>query len=174
MWFESAFNLTRGARCARRKFPHNECMPSSHVRSWPPLALTFVSALLVGASAVYWVLGIQSIASPQVQVAPLAAAPDAPQSKDLVRAMGGKPLVPASAPPALSTQFQLVGVVAGPVGKGYALLAAGSAAPKAYTVGSALADGLVLQSVSARGARIGPSMQGPSSLELTLPKPHGW
>ncbi|MFM6992307.1 MAG: type II secretion system protein N [Rhodoferax sp.] len=136
--------------------------------------MSFLTALLAAASVVYWVLGVMGLPS-QHTPGPLAmAVPDAAPAHDLARALGGNLQTPASAPVVPSTQYQLVGVVAGPVGKGYALLAVGSAAPKAYTVGSALSDGLVLQSVSARGAKIGATVQGPTTLELALPKPHGW
>jgi general secretion pathway protein C len=136
--------------------------------------MTFASALLAGASVVYWVLGATG---PQHAPAPAAqalAAPDAPGAKDLAMALGGKLIAPASVPVVPATQYQLLGVVAGAVGKGHALLVVGAAPPKAYTVGSALGEGMVLQSVSSRSAKIGASMQGPSTLELTLPKPQGW
>jgi general secretion pathway protein C len=136
--------------------------------------MTFVSALLAGASVVYWVLGATRLQHLPVPVAPVMATPDAPNAKDLARALGGKLTAPVGAPVVPSTPYQLLGVVAGPVGKGYALLVVGSAPAKAYTVGSALGEGMVLQSVSARGAKIGASLQGPSTLELALPKPQGW
>jgi general secretion pathway protein C len=149
-------------------------MPTSHPRPWTLYVLTFSVALLAGASVVYWVLGTMGVANQRVQAASVDTKSDAPDAKDLARALGGPSLAPASAPSAASTQYQLLGVVAGPVGKGYALLVVGSAAPKAYTVGTALAEGLVLQSVSARGAKLGATLLGPTTLELALPKPHGW
>jgi general secretion pathway protein C len=91
----------------------------------------------------------------------------------LARVLGAD-LAPQVKPVELvSTQYQLLGVVAGPVGKGYALLVIGGAPPKAYTVGSALVEGQVLQSVSARGAKIGASLQSEAAIELSLPKPPG-
>jgi len=149
-------------------------MHASQARSWTLYALTFTVAVLAGASAVYWVLSTQSIAQRGLQAAPVEWMGDGPAAIELARALGGKPVAPASTPAPASTQYQLVGVVAGPVGKGYALLAVGSAAPKAYTVGSAIGEGLVLQSVSARGAKMGLTLHGPATLELALPKPHGW
>lgn len=94
----------------------------------------------------------------------------APDAKELARALGGDLVVQSKPVESTSTQYQLLGVVAGPVGKGYALLVVGSAPPKTYTVGAALGDGQVLQSVSVRGARIGPSLQGEATVELSLPK----
>ena len=136
--------------------------------------MSFGSALVAGASVVYWVLAVTGLPNQQAPAANAMAAPDAVSAKALARALGGDLQAPASSPALPSTQYQLAGVVAGPVGKGYALLAVGSAPAKAYTVGAALPDGMVLQSVSARGAHIGATVQGPTSLELALPKPHGW
>ncbi len=136
--------------------------------------MSFGSALLAGASTVYWVLGLMSLPHQHMPAAMALAAPDDSSSKDLARALGGKAQAPASTAAAPSTQYQLLGVLAGPVGQGYALLAIGSAAPKAFTVGAALGEGMVLQSVSARGAKLGVSLQGPTTIELALPKPHGW
>jgi len=135
--------------------------------------MTFSVALLAGASAVYWALSTASLASQRVPAASLDPKMEGPDAKDLARTLGGKSNAPESATAVPSTQYQLLGVVAGPVGKGYALLVVGSAAPKAYTVGTALADGLVLQSVSARGAKLGATVQGPTTLELALPQPRG-
>jgi general secretion pathway protein C len=132
--------------------------------------LTFVTALLATASAVYWVLGIAGVAGQRSQAAAVLAGPSAPEVKDLARALGGDVALQAKPVETTSTQYQLLGVVAGPVGKGYALLVVGGAPPKAYTVGTALGDGQVLQSVSARGARIGSTLQGETAVELSLPK----
>jgi general secretion pathway protein C len=139
-------------------------------RSWMLYLTTFLVALLAAASAVYWVMGVAGVAGQRPQGASVMANVTAPDAKELARALGGDLAEQSKPVETTSTQFQLLGVVAGPVGKGYALLVVGSAAPKAYTVGSALGDGQVLQSVSARGARIGPSLQGNATVELSLPK----
>ena len=148
-------------------------MPLASSRPWALYLITFVAALLAAASAVYWVLGIAGVAGQPTQVTSSLIASAAPDAQDLARALGGA-LAPQAKPvDATSTQYQLLGVVAGPVGKGYALLAVDGAPPKTYTVGAALGDGRVLQSVSARGAKIGSSLQGDAAVELSLPKPPG-
>ena len=96
-----------------------------------------------------------------------------PDVQTLVRALGGGGVAAAAIAPAPSMQFQLLGVVAGPVGKGLALLVVGNAPPKAYPVGAHLGDGQVLQSVSVRGVKIGNTVQGETTVELILPKPTG-
>ena len=145
-------------------------MFSAPHRPWALYLTTFLTALLAAASAVYWALGVAGVAGQQTPRASVLVGSAAPDAKDLARALGGDLAVQSKPVETTSTQFQLLGVVAGPVGKGYALLVVGSAPPKAYTVGSALGDGQVLQSVSARGARIGPSLQGNATVELSLPK----
>ena len=145
-------------------------MSTASPRPWALYLLTFVTALLATASAVYWVLGIAGVAGQRSQAAAVLAGPSAPEAKDLARALGGDVALQAKPVETTSTQYQLLGVVAGPVGKGYALLVVGGAPPKAYTVGTALGDGQVLQSVSARGARIGSTLQGETAVELSLPK----
>jgi general secretion pathway protein C len=132
-----------------------------------------LTALLAAASAAYWVLGVAGVAGQRTQAASVLAGPTAPDAKDLARALGGDLALQAKPVETTSTQYQLLGVVAGPVGKGYALLVVGAAPPKAYTVGSAIGEGQVLQSVSARGAKIGSALQGPATVELSLPKPPG-
>ena len=145
-------------------------MATSYPRPWALYLTTFLLALLASASAVYWVFGVVGVAGQRTQGTLVTAAPSAPDVKDLARALGGDLVVQAKPVETTSTQYQLLGVVAGPVGKGYALLVVGSAPPKAYTVGSELGDGQVLQSVSARGARIGRTLQGEAAVELSLPK----
>ncbi len=132
--------------------------------------MTFVTALLAAASAVYWVLGVAGVAGQRTPVTSTPIEPAAPDAKDLARALGGALAPQAKPAEAISTQYQLLGVVAGPVGKGYALLAVDGAPPKTYAVGAALGDGQVLQSVSARGAKIGSTLQGDAAVELALPK----
>jgi len=123
-----------------------------------PLALylaTFLTALLAAASAVYWVLGVADVAGQHTPRASILVGSVAPDTEDLARALGGD-IAPQTKPvETTSTQYQLLGVVAGPVGKGIALMAIGNAPPKAYRVGSTLEGGQVLQSVSKRGALLG-------------------
>ena len=142
-------------------------------RPWTLYLVTFLAALLAAGSATYWVLGTVGLASNRAPSAAVAVSVSPPEAKDLARALGAD-LAPQVKPvEVVGTQYQLLGVVAGPVGKGYALLVIGGAPPKAYTVGSALAEGQVLQSVSARGAKIGASLQSEAAIELSLPKPPG-
>jgi general secretion pathway protein C len=69
----------------------------------------------------------------------------------------------------LSSRFTLLGVVAESDGGGAALISVDGKPPKPYRVGAALDEGLVLQSVQARRAAIGASMQSPPAVTLELP-----
>jgi len=148
-------------------------MATQHSRPWGLYLTTFAAALLAAASAVFWVLGTLGASAQGRAGAPLVASLAAPDTKNLARALGGGLALQSKPAETTSTQYQLLGVVAGSVGKGYALLVVGSAPPKAYTVGSAVGEGQVLQSVSARGAKIGNALQGDVTIELSLPKPPG-
>jgi len=145
-------------------------MQTSVFQIWWIRAATFLVAAMASGSAAWWALtlsrtepwqpSVSALAVPQLDVAVLAQALGA----------GATPLsaAPASAssPP---LAIQLLGVVAGPGGKGHALLLVGDAAPKTYTVGSKLGDGLVLQSVGPRSAQVGTEMKGPPRQTLELP-----
>ncbi len=125
-------------------------------------------------SWVYWGLRLSEVTSAGSTVSaaaapPLAAPPDPTQVGrwlEAPRAAG-----PADAPSARAAggTWVLTGVVAGVSGRGAALVAVDGLSPRAYTVGSPVADGLVLQAVQGRRAQFGPSLQGPPTRVLELP-----
>lgn len=141
---------------------------------WPARLSTFVLAALAAASVVYWGLRwSEPISTPRangdgssqrpidtVRVAQLLGASTAPSSDD-------------EAAPAVNAagRYKLLGVIAKGIGSGLgsALITIDSAPAKPYKVGDKLSDELVLQSVSARGAALAPSMQAPVSFTLEVP-----
>jgi general secretion pathway protein C len=143
-----------------------------------------LSALLVWglavASAVFWGLRLMGSPAPvpaQAQVALHGGLP----AGDLSRLLGAAPAVVTAAqplPPAVASRFVLTGVVAtpGPRGPqaeaapGVALLAVDGKPARAYRVGDALDERLVLRSVGLRSAHIGAS-DGSGEFVLELPKP---
>jgi len=137
------------------KFPDNLSMSTAPPRPWALYLVTFFSALLTAASAVFWALGLADVAGQSTPRASVLVGSAAPDAKDLARALGGDLALQTKPVETTSTQYQLLGVVAGPVGKGIALMATGNSAPEAYRVGSTLEGGQVLQSVSKRGALLG-------------------
>jgi general secretion pathway protein C len=70
---------------------------------------------------------------------------------------------------ALSSRFQLWGVIANASGQGSALISVDGQAPKAYGVGQTLADGVTLINLSARQANLGPASGGAGGFSLTMP-----
>ena len=70
-----------------------------------------------------------------------------------------------------SMRYQLWGVVAGASGQGSALIAIDGQPPKPYRVGQAVSEGVFLQSLGPREARLGAGPEGPSQLSLSLPVP---
>jgi len=148
-------------------------MPMHQSRPWGLYLATFISALCAAASAAFWALGTLAVSEQRAQKASPISQAAAPDAQTLARILGGGAVPAAEAPPNPVTQFQLLGVVAGPMGAGLALLVVGNAPPKAYAVGAALGDGQVLQAVSARGVKIGSTLQGKTTVELALPQPTG-
>ncbi|MEI7514098.1 MAG: type II secretion system protein N [Betaproteobacteria bacterium] len=130
---------------------------------WRVRWATFFVALLAAASVAFWILGFMGMELRPAPGAPVVSSAPVSDATGLARALGGGmvsagALVAPSAP-----SYQLVGVVSGPLGKGVALMAIDNAPPKAYSVGSRVEGGQVLQSVSTRGAVLG-------TTPLELPK----
>ena len=137
--------------------------------------IAFVIWAAVAASAMFWALrlGASSPAAPAHTVAVGAAA--APRG-DLTRLFGAAPVAPAGSTGAvvqtpLSSRFKLVGVAAPRQGGdriGLALIAVDGKPARRYAVGAAVDGDLLLQSVHARGARLG-TLGAPPQVSLDLP-----
>ncbi|HSQ73551.1 MAG TPA: hypothetical protein VLM87_14120 [Rubrivivax sp.] len=141
------------------------------VRWW-----TFLVWALVAASALAWGLKVfvtPQPAPPQARVAEPASA----LRGDLTRLLGADPVAPvakAAPEPAADARFDLVGVVSPrssqAAREGLALIAVDGKPPRAYRVGAVVDGAHVLQTVSARGATLGPR-DGAAVIALTLPPP---
>jgi general secretion pathway protein C len=147
--------------------------PSAAGARWGLRLATLALWALAGASVVYWGLRLSARPVPGVPAGapPAVAVPDA---QALARLLGAGPQAPAAAAPALSpaSRFALVGVLAGrQSGGGAALIAIDGKPAKPYRVGAQVEEGLVLQSVGAREARLGASAKGPHTLTLEMPLP---
>lgn len=125
--------------------------------------------LAAGLSAGYWFLQAKG----QGDWTPVQGlAPSAPQADPdtVARALGA--LTVAEQPmaePAQLARLQLVGVVAQGRGQGAALIAIDGQPPRPWRVGDVVTEGLVLQSLDRRSARLGESRSGPSNLTLEVP-----
>ena len=145
-------------------------MVSNLQSRWPVAAATLLLWALVAASAVYWgfrLMGGRTSAA----VAPLLPRSPGPADPAAVaRLLGASPKVAAAAPvSSLASRFVLVGVVASRTSHGAALIAVDGKPAKPFRVGSAVDEGLVLQSVQGRRAVLAPSMDAPAALTLNLP-----
>jgi general secretion pathway protein C len=144
-------------------------MVSNPGNRWAVAGGTFLLWGLAAASAVYWAIKLGS-GPGTVPIAPPAPSAPAPDPAAIARLLGSTPVAAAAAPVAsLSSRFTLLGVVAESDGGGAALISVDGKPPKPYRVGASVDEGLVLQSVQARRATIGTSMQSPPAVTLDLP-----
>lgn len=140
--------------------------------------VAFLTWAAVASGALYWVLRLAVSAEgvpPHAQVVSVSVR----AAGDLQRLLGAGPPVAQSAQeagpaePSPDPRFTLIGVVAPrpgtPMREGVALIAADDQPAKAYRVGAVVDGSLVLLSVSARGASLGPR-RGPASVVLELPE----
>ncbi len=142
--------------------------PQLYPTWWTRIA-TFLVAGLTSASIAWWglTLNTPSAGLPLVDSRP----PPQIDASALGRALGAGTMSATqdTTPTPVAITIQLLGVVASEAGQGHALMAVGGAPAITYKVGSAVSDGLVLQSVSARSAKLGPTLAGPASQTLELP-----
>lgn len=131
---------------------------------------------LVAASAVYW--GLLVWAQPQPVPAHATVVQTNPALQgDLSRLLGADPVAPASpvaAVPVADVRLTLVGVVS-PRGnknqrEGLALISVDGKPARTYRVGAVVDGERVLQSVSLRGAELGPR-GGAAQVSLSIPAP---
>lgn len=127
--------------------------------------------LAAGLSAGYWVL-LAWGRSPVTPVSTLAQAPLAADPVAVARTLGAVPsaVAPVGVTAAAPPRYNLLGVVAVGVQDGAALIAVDGQPPRPYWVGASLDGGLVLQAVTRRTVRLGPTLSAPATVELTLPE----
>lgn len=132
----------------------------------------FVVWALVAGAAVFW--GLRLFVSPTAAPASAVSVADGTALRgDLSRLFGAVEVAAAEAPPAESTRFKLLGVLAGQnaadVSSGVALISIDGKPPRPYRAGARVEDQLVLRSVSLRTAAFGPE-QGPVAFTLEIPR----
>lgn len=136
--------------------------------SWPVIGRAFTVLLiwmLAGAGAAYWVLKwpdhasvvnvnmAQSVAQRRIQ---------GPEVQRVLGAIASEDLKTSDL-----SRFKLVGVIASSAGQGSALIAIDGQTPKPYRVGQTLDDGVVLQSLGSRQAKL--AIGSNQNLMLQLP-----
>lgn len=142
---------------------------------WPARLSSFVLAALAVASVVYWGLRwSEPISTPRAPADGLTNQREIDTAR-VAQLLGASPASEddRDATPAVNaaSRFKLIGVIAQGKGNriGSALIAIDGAPAKPFRVGDRLSDDLLLQSVSARGAALAPSMQAPVGVALELP-----
>ncbi|MDP2416092.1 MAG: type II secretion system protein N [Hydrogenophaga sp.] len=153
-------------------FPVDDPVGSSAVRRSGPTVAAGVLWLAAGLSAGYWVL----LAWGRTPVTLVAAAPMGSPVVDtalVARALGVLPVAAptsvAQATVAVPSRYVLLGVAAVGVAQGAALIGMDGQPARPYRVGATLDGGLVLQSINRSSVRLGPALQGPTTVELPLP-----
>ena len=131
-------------------------------------AVTLLVWALAAASIVYWGLRLAEGRGPDVSAPPVAAQPPVVNTQVVARLLGA---VDAAAPQqaTLASRFQLQGVLAGTPGGGAALIVIDGKPAQPFRVGSAIEEGLVLQSAVARRARLAATRDGPTLITLDMP-----
>lgn len=151
---------------------HNPPMMTNSYSKWGARLGTLALWALAGASVVYWGLRLSArpVGLTVPVVAPAAAAPDA-QAMARLLGVPAAGAAAARAPAAsLTSRFALIGVLAGrSSGGGAALIAVDGQPAKPFRVGAVVDEGLVLQSLHPRQARLGASVDGPATLTLDMP-----
>ncbi|MCU0762250.1 MAG: general secretion pathway protein C [Hydrogenophaga sp.] len=142
-------------------------------RPWSVVAAG-VLWLAAGLSAGYWALQFWG-SSPVTPVAAASGNLPVVDSRSVALALGVADVQPSPVEPVaqsvVPTRYSLLGVVADRREQGAALIAVDGQPPKPYAVGAELEGGLFLQAVGERLVRLGPSMEAPHTVELTLPLP---
>ena len=154
---------------------HNLLMVTNTHSKWGVRLGTLALWALAGASVVYW--GLRLSTPPVGRAVPVQApAPAVPDAQALARLLGvpsadALDAAAARGPAAsLASRFALVGVLAGrSSGGGAALIAVDGKPAQPFRVGAAVAEGLVLQALDARQARLGARMEGTATLTLDMP-----
>lgn len=136
----------------------------------PVKLTTLLLWAMAAAVVVFWTLRFVGSASEQLpSVVP--AQPVQANAQAMAKALGAvaAPVAAVAAP--VASRYALLGVLVGnESGGGAAVIAVEGKGSKAVRVGEAVDEGLILQSLAAREARLGP-VNGPSSTVLQLPKP---
>jgi general secretion pathway protein C len=137
--------------------------------------LAFLVWAVVGAASVFWLARLAG-GGPSVPAHASVAPPTVAQRGPLSRVLGEEALPVAAAPDApaaspASSRFKLVGVVA-PRGTttapAVALIAVDNKPARAYRIGAVVDGDMVLQTVAARSAALGPR-EGQAQVQLELP-----
>ena len=143
---------------------------NAHNRWWVRM-VTMALWAAAAASVVWWGLRVQGGAAQAPSSATLPAAAPVPVADQaaVARLLGAAaPAGPAMAPVA-ANRFVLLGVVASPSKLGSALIAVDGKPGRAFRVGSKVDEGIVLEAVEPRKARLAPVAGAGEPILLEMP-----
>lgn len=147
-------------------------MAADSYHTWGLRLGTLALWAAAAASLVFWGLrlSVPPPGAPAPAVQSARAAPDAQALARLLGATAAGPDAPATGG-ANAQRLALLGVLAGRhSGGGAALIAVDDKPARPFRVGSTVDQGLLLQSLGPRSARLGASLHGPATLTLDMPK----
>lgn len=140
--------------------------------TWRSRLLTFFLAAAAAASLGYWALK-WPVSERTDRFATQQSAPLVIDSVKLSQLLGFSSSAAgagAQAPEAIeAARYKLIGVIAQGRQRGSALIGVDGEPAKPFRVGERVADGLVLQSVTARAVTLAPEMTGSLGITLELP-----
>ena len=148
-------------------------MLTNSQNTWWVRGLTFLVWVVAVASLVGWGLRLSASSSLIRPPAPVFASVDiSPEPQAIGRLLG---VTMAASPVAVvatqASRYALLGVVASRSEHGAALIAIDGKPPRPFRVGSRVDEGLILQAVEPRRARLGNAQGEAASMTLELPQP---
>ena len=147
-------------------------MQTDAYRLWSTRIVTFTLSALAAASVVYWGLKVWGLSTPAAPSSALVEPMSAVSSQAIARALGGGMAAVATASTAApaASRYDLIGVVAGRIRAGAALISVDGQDAKPVRVGNLVDNEMVLESVNGRQAVLSASTGTAAKLTLEMPK----
>jgi len=147
-------------------------MQTDAYRLWSTRIVTFVISALAAASVAYWGLKSWSLSTPAAPSVALVEQMPPVSSQAIARALGGgqAPAATASNAAPAASRYDLIGVVAGKILAGAALISIDGQDAKPVRVGTLVDNEMVLESVNGRQAVLASSTGTSAKLTLEMPQ----
>ena len=147
-------------------------MQTDAYRLWSTRIVTLVISALAAASVVYWGLKVWGMSTPAVSSVALVEPMPAVSSQAIAKALGGgmAPVATASTAAPAASRYNLIGVLAGQIRAGAALISVDGQDAKPVRVGTLVDNEMVLESVSGRQAVLSSSTGTSAKLTLEMPE----
>ena len=145
--------------------------PGSRQTASMPSQLRLVAIVVFAIGSIYGgILWMSSAPRPVygTVLQPSAPTPSVPEPAPMISLPGGSALPVPGADSNVTARFVLAGVVSDVPGGGVALIAVDGEAAKPYAVGTELAPGYVLQSISEDQAKLAKTLQSPVNAVLMM------